>query len=46
MIQGKHPRALELWTKWNPRIMTSFNSISDVEIDAILAYVDEVYAEH
>jgi len=46
MIQQKHPRALELWAKWNPRIMTTFNTISDEEIEAILAYVDETYIEH
>ncbi|HPH17293.1 MAG TPA: cytochrome c [Haliscomenobacter sp.] len=44
MIQQKHPRALALWKDWNPTIMNSFNSLKDDDIDAIFAYVEEVYA--
>ena len=44
MIQEKHPRALVLWKEWFPTVMNSFNDLKDEEIEAILTYVEEVYA--
>jgi mono/diheme cytochrome c family protein len=42
LIQQKHPRALELWKQWKPVIMNAFNSLSDEDIEAVLAYVEAV----
>lgn len=44
LVSAGHPRAQELWKKWSPTIMTSFNSLQDADIEAILTYVDEQYA--
>jgi len=44
MIASGHPRAVELWNEWKPTIMTSFTSLTDAEIDNILAYVKDVHA--
>ena len=44
MIDAKHPRALELWKKWAPVIMTSFPNLSDEDIEAMLAYMDAIYS--
>ena len=42
MIEAGHPRATELWAEWEPTVMTNFINLKDEEIDAILAYVQEV----
>jgi mono/diheme cytochrome c family protein len=42
MIANGHPRAVELWNEWKPTVMQNF-TLSDQEIDNILAYVDFVY---
>ena len=43
MIESGHPRAKELWAEWGPTVMNSFSNLKDEEIDALLAYIDEVY---
>lgn len=35
----RHPRALELWKKWGPTQMNSFSSLSDEQIEQLLAYI-------
>ena len=42
MIAEGHPKAVELWNKWNKIIMTS-NQLTDEEIQAVLAYIDAIY---
>lgn len=42
MIAAGHPRATELWNKWKPTIMTSFEALTDEEIESILLYIDGV----
>jgi mono/diheme cytochrome c family protein len=44
MIQAGHPRAVELWNKYKPTVMTAFPSLTDDEIASLLLYVDGVYA--
>ncbi len=39
-IQNGHPRAVELWSTWQPTIMNNFTELSDEDIESILAYVD------
>ncbi|MEM7102624.1 MAG: cytochrome c [Bacteroidota bacterium] len=41
MINEKHPKAVELWKQFKVQ-MTSFEWMSDKDIDAILAYIDKV----
>lgn len=38
-----HPRGKELWGKWGPTIMNSFNGLSDQDIENILAYIQCMY---
>lgn len=38
-----HPRGKELWADWKPVVMNSFASLSDEEIDNLLAYINGVY---
>ncbi len=40
-IKKKHPKAEELWNTWQPTVMNSFQSLSDEEIEAILAYIGD-----
>jgi cytochrome c2 len=39
MVKANHPRATELWTKWKPTLMNDFSSLTDEQIEQILAYV-------
>ena len=43
MIKKGHPRAVELWNKYKPVVMTNFEKLTDDEIGSILAYVNGVY---
>lgn len=40
MVKAKHPRAVELWKKWQPTLMTHFPDLTDGDIEAILAYIN------
>lgn len=44
LVEAGHPRAKALWKEWSPTVMTPFPSLSDADIEAILAYIDAVYA--
>ena len=39
MIIDGHPKALELWEAWKPRVMNN-HSLTDEEIEALLAYIE------
>ncbi len=39
LVQKEHPRAVELWSKWQPVVMNSFPQLTDEEIEAMLAYI-------
>lgn len=39
MVKAKHPRAVEVWKKWQPTVMNDFTHLSDEDIDTLLAYV-------
>jgi mono/diheme cytochrome c family protein len=43
MIKQGHPRAVELWNKYKPTVMTAFPNLKDDEIASILLYVQGVY---
>ncbi|MEM8526664.1 MAG: c-type cytochrome [Bacteroidota bacterium] len=43
MIADGHPRAQELWADWKPTVMNSFTSLTDDDIENLLAYISEVY---
>jgi mono/diheme cytochrome c family protein len=34
-----HPRAVEVWGKWKPTIMTSFPALTDEQMESLLLYV-------
>ncbi len=38
-----HPRASELWNKWQPTVMTDFPNLTDDQIESILLYIDGMY---
>ncbi len=39
MIGSGHPLAVEQWNTWRPVLMNSFESLSDCELEALLAYI-------
>lgn len=43
LIKAGHPRATELWAKWQPAVMSSYANLSDDEIEALLVYIDTAY---
>jgi mono/diheme cytochrome c family protein len=43
MIAAGHPRAKELWTEWQPTVMTSFPNLTDQDIANMLAYIKCTY---
>lgn len=43
LIASGHPRATELWNEWKPTVMNSFPTLSDGDIDNILAYIQCTY---
>jgi mono/diheme cytochrome c family protein len=43
MVEAEHPRAVAIWKEWNQQQMTSFPTLSDEDIAAILTYVNAVY---
>lgn len=43
MIQSGHPRAVELWNKYKPTVMSGFPTLKDDDIASILLYIDGVY---
>ena len=42
-ISSGNPRAVELWAKYKPVVMTSFPALTDDEIASILLYIDDVH---
>lgn len=42
MIAAGHPKAVELWNQYKPVVMTPFTSLSDQDMDDLLAYIDGV----
>jgi len=42
LIDEKHPKALEVFKAWEEVTMTSFNTLTDKDIEAILVYIDSV----
>ncbi|HMP29433.1 MAG TPA: c-type cytochrome, partial [Saprospiraceae bacterium] len=43
VIKAGHPRAVELWNKYKPTVMTAFPNLTDDEIASMLLYIDGVY---
>lgn len=43
MVESDHPRAVAVWKEWKQQQMTSFPTLSDEDIEAILTYVNAVY---
>ncbi len=39
LIEEKHPKAIELWEKWQPRTMVDFPNLTDPEIKDILHFI-------
>lgn len=42
LIAKGHPKAVELWNLYKPVVMTPFNSLTDQDINDLLAYIDGV----
>ncbi|HZV71777.1 MAG TPA: c-type cytochrome [Saprospiraceae bacterium] len=40
LIAQGHPRAVELWNKWKPTVMTSFAAFTPDEIESIFLYIN------
>ncbi len=43
MIAAGHPRAVEMWNKYKPTVMTSFPGFTDEDIASVLLFIDEQY---
>lgn len=42
LVEAEHPKALEVYTKWNKVAMPSFSNMTEEEVKAILDYVESV----
>jgi len=42
LIATGHPRATELWNKWKPTQMNSFNNLTNDQIESMLLYINDV----
>jgi mono/diheme cytochrome c family protein len=42
LVEAKHPRALEVFKKYKPTVMTDFPTLTDADISAILTYISAV----
>jgi len=42
LIEAEHPKAIEVYAKWDKVTMTAFNNMTDEEVRAILDYIDSV----
>ncbi|MEM8583602.1 MAG: c-type cytochrome [Bacteroidota bacterium] len=45
LIAEGHPRAVELWNTWKPTVMSAYLSLTDDEIEGLLAYIDVMYTD-
>jgi len=45
LIAEGHPRAVEIWNEYKPTVMNSFPNLTDEEIEAVLAYVQQEYTK-
>ena len=43
LIRQGHPRATQLWMEWGPTVMSNYPGLTDGEIEALLAYIDQAY---
>lgn len=39
----KHPKAIELWSEWQPTIMNNFPNLTDNQIKSTLLYIEDSY---
>jgi len=42
LIEAGHPKAVAIYTEWNRSPMTSFNELSNEDIEAILIYIENI----
>ncbi len=45
MIEGGHPKAVQLWNDWRPNVMQNFPNLSDHDIESMLLYINNMYTE-
>ncbi len=45
LIAAGHPRAVELWNQYKPTVMNNNSTLTDNDIESILAYVQEEYTK-
>ena len=43
MINQGHPRAVALWNEWQPTVMSNFPSLTDADMEALLAYINQEF---
>jgi mono/diheme cytochrome c family protein len=43
LVAAGHPRALELWNKWKPTVMTPFPAFTDEQIESIFLYINDQF---
>lgn len=41
LISAKHPRAVEVWEENKKQVMASYPSLTDKELDGLLAFIEE-----
>lgn len=43
LVAAGHPRAVELWNKWKPTVMTPFPAFKPDEIESIFLYINQQF---
>ncbi len=43
LVASGHPRAKAIYAEWNQSVMTNFPQLTDVEIESVLMYINDVY---
>ncbi|MFN0014076.1 MAG: c-type cytochrome [Saprospiraceae bacterium] len=41
MVEDGHPRATELWGKWEPTLMNNFPGLTDDQIESVILYIND-----
>ncbi len=41
LVKAGQPRAVELWAKWHPTVMTSFSDYTDDQIESVFLYINQ-----
>ncbi|MEO6758854.1 MAG: cytochrome c, partial [Saprospiraceae bacterium] len=46
LIKAGHPQAVAVWKEYKPARMNKFSSLTDENVEDLLAYINQVYRSH